>query len=269
MSCDQIREHLEAYALGAIDSDELALVEGHLQECASCRRLAIEYLEMAHLLPLALASASRVQVPRSLKDRLLQAIQESASESSVAAQPKLRRPGLVLNLGRLVSLPQPTFIVVVIILMTILSLILNATLTVALAKERSLRAEFANLVDQQELVLEVIDSNQTTRAILRAVESDSRSYGKLYTRSDMDHVVVMAARLPQPPAGEAYHLWLTEQGKTYLAGVLKLNDQGFGMLVFDANRIGPSYESALLILQPIQSTSPAGIPVLQWKATPK
>jgi hypothetical protein len=139
---------------------------------------------------------------------------------------------------------------------------------VALAQERALRSEFADLVDQQEIVLEVIDSSKTTKAFLRATASDSNSYGKLFTRSDMSDVVAMAGRLPVPPAGQAYHLWVTEEGRTYLAGIMKVNDKGFGLLVFTVDQLGPVYEAAQLILQPIGSTSPNGIPIIAWQASP-
>jgi hypothetical protein len=139
---------------------------------------------------------------------------------------------------------------------------------VALARERALRAEFANLVDQQEVVLEVIDSNKTSRVVLRSpAGSDSSAYGKLFTRSDLPHVVAMAARLPQPPPGQAYHLWVTpSQGQTELAGVLKINEQGFGLLIFDADHDGPVYDSVQATLQPQGSRSPSGSPVLVWQA---
>jgi hypothetical protein len=142
-------------------------------------------------------------------------------------------------------------------------------LSVALARERALRAEFANLVDQQEIVLEVIDSTQTTRRVLLPPEKGaSNAYGKLFTRADLPHVVTMAARLPQPPAGQAYHLWVTPTaGQTHLAGVLRVNEQGFGLLVFDADRNGPVYDDVQLSLQPVGSTAPAASPLLIWKAS--
>jgi hypothetical protein len=46
---------------------------------------------------------------------------------------------------------------------------------------------------------------------------------------------------------------------------MKVNEQGFGLLVFDADRNGPVYDSAQLTLQPIGSSAPAGSPILAWK----
>jgi hypothetical protein len=78
----------------------------------------------------------------------------------------------------------------------------------------------------------------------------------------------MAGRLPVPPEGEAYHLWVTQNGQTHLAGIMKVNEKGFGLLVFTADQPGPVYEAAQLILQPRGSTSPFGMPIISWQAFP-
>jgi len=151
-------------------------------------------------------------------------------------------------------------------IVTILALAWGVQLNAALARERALRAEYVQLVSQQqELVIEVIDSPKTVKAILRSTQPGSNAYGKLFTRSDLPHVVVMAAWLPQPPAGQAYQVWLTREGQTQLVGELALN-QGFGVLVFDADRPGPVYEAAQITLQPRGGTTPSGSPLLQWQA---
>ena len=69
--CQKTRELLEAYALGALEDDEQAAVERHLETCADCRLLAAELVETAHELPLALAAASPARPPAALKPQLL------------------------------------------------------------------------------------------------------------------------------------------------------------------------------------------------------
>jgi len=270
MNCQQIQDQLEDYLFGALDREDRARFEHHLKSCSNCRRIVEQYQEVIHQLPQALAAASQLEAPLSMKTRLMKSVAGEASKS--------RRPGAFLHNGRpaswlrsLISLRlltwsglSPVF-VMVILLVAVLSVAWNAHLSVALAKERSLRAEFANLVDQQELVLEVIDSDQTSRVILRPVDQDSRSYGKLFTRADMPHVVVMAARLQQPPPGQSYHLWVTYEGEIQHAGVLKLNEEGFGLLIFDDDQPGPGYESVQITLQPPDEIHNPGKLVLQWR----
>jgi hypothetical protein len=255
MTCQDptIQELLEAYVLGALEASEREKVERHLQNCADCQGLVNEYAEITSRFPHALARASQLSLPPEIKTRLLQALATNPSSPRTTLIPFRWRPRLVTwGLGVLLAL----------------SLAWGFQLKVALAQERALRSEFANLVDQQETVLDVIDSNKTTKEFLRATSSDSNSYGKLFTRSDLPDVVAMAGRLPVPPEGQAYHLWVTQDRKTYLAGMMKVNDKGFGLLIFTADRLGPVYEAAQLILQPVDSTSPAGNPIIAWQASP-
>ncbi len=128
------------------------------------------------------------------------------------------------------------------------------------------------LVSQQETVLEVVDARNTIKRNLAPPDGSggaTASYGKLYTRPDLSDVVAMAGRLPPPPAGQAYHLWLTQAGQSsapQLAGVLAFN-QGFGLLVFDAAQPGPTYNAAWVTLQPPGSAAPAGPTVLRWQGS--
>ncbi|MCE7989748.1 MAG: hypothetical protein DYG89_52045 [Caldilinea sp. CFX5] len=64
----------------------------------------------------------------------------------------------------------------------------------------------------------------------------SNAYGKVFTRSDMAYVVAMAARLPQPPPGQAYHLWLVQGEQTELAGMMKINQDGFALVIYEADQ---------------------------------
>ena len=254
MTCqDPIQARLEAYVLGTLDPTERTQVELHLQTCADCQRLVHEYAEVASKLPQALATASQLSLPSEIKSRVFEIL---AAES--APTPK----------HQILSRWRPRLVTWGLAILLAFSLAWGFSLNVALAQERALRGEFADLVDQQEIVLEVIDSSKTTKAFLRATADDSNSYGKLFTRSDFPEVVAMAGRLPVPPKGESYQLWVTQNGQTHMAGMMKVNEKGFGLLVFTADQPGPVYEAAQLLLQPIGSTSPTGTPVIAWEADP-
>ena len=290
MDCEQIREQLEAYVLGALDPQEHAELQAHVADCPDCRQLVRELADTAGVLPQTLAAASPLRLPPAIKDSLLQKLaQESATEPQpgepsspqpAAEPPTALRSTINGNLnqpgpGRASRLwagwgPSRVVAVAALMLLLIVAVALGARLSTALAEGRTLQSQLANLFDQQEVVLEVVDSEHTVKRVLLAPEprpdSPLPSYGKLYTRSDLPHVVAMVARLPDPPAGQAYHLWLTAQGQTSLAGTLKINEQGFGILVFDAATDGPVYDKAELTLQPSGSTLPSGDVILTWAA---
>ena len=287
MRCDDVRELLELYALGALDANEHAQVAAHLAGCPTCQRMVDELTDVANALPQALAATSPLRLPATAKARLFQSLdaltpgaasagdrdivhdraappppparQASGQTSGVGAA--LRRRGSRWWRPRTLGILAAT-------LVAVLALGWGVQLSFALARERALRAEFdALLSGQQALVIDVIDSPKTIKAMLRATQPGSKAYGKLFTRPDMANVVVMAGRLPDPPPGQVYQVWLTRAGTVQLAGELALN-AGFGALVFDAGQNGPRYDAAQVILQPDSSTTPTGTTVLQWKASP-
>ncbi|MGH2615715.1 MAG: zf-HC2 domain-containing protein [Thermomicrobiales bacterium] len=279
---DLIREQLEAYALGALDPAEAAQVQEHLDSCPDCRGRLAEFERAAALLPEALTALGPLP-PAGLKPRLLAAIgegtpQESRDErtphpASVATEIRLFAASQESPTARPLSWRRRPNITAIArfaaAAVVILALGWSVRLAVALEEQRAISAEFAALVSQQEVVLEVVDSDQTVRRVLRTTDPDACepgtcSYGKLFTRTDLHHVVAMAARLPSPPQGQAYRLWLTTDGVAEPEGTLSLDDKGFGLLVFDADEDGPTYDRAELVLQPEDSRSPQGDVVLRW-----
>jgi anti-sigma factor RsiW len=282
---DPIREQLEAYALGALDPAAAAQVREHLVSCLACRGRLAELERAAASLSEALIALGPLPPPE-LKQQLLAAIGDETPRES--RDERLRQPASMLAGATTVTAghkppatpphpwrPRPNFITIARLAaaaVLILALGWSVRLAVALEEQRAISAEFAALVSQQEIVLEVVDSDATIRRVLRttdpgACEPGTCSYGKLFTRTDMRHVVAMAARLPESPEGQSYRLWLTTAGSTEPAGTLNVDVKGFGLLVFDADEDGPTYDRAELILQPDQSVSPDGDVVLRWTPT--
>ena len=255
MTAEHVHDLIEPYTLGALEADQEVAVRTHLAGCEECAaratRLAVLMTDVASGVASAATNASGTGLPVGLRERVL-------SAATGTRDPAVRRePGLR---WRLVAAAA-----VIALLLLTGSLVWNRELTHSLAQERQLRTELAGLVGAQETVLEVVDSNVTVKRQLRAATPGTPSYGKLYTRPDLPHVVVMAARLPAAGGDRRYTLWLTLDGQLQLAGELDVNAQGFGLLVFDADRDGPQYEAALLTLQEPGPT-PAGETVLAWPA---
>jgi Anti-sigma-K factor rskA/Putative zinc-finger len=247
-------ELLEAFALGALDEDERREVEAHLEQCDECAQLARALAEVAHGLPLALAATSPLRPPPSLKERVLGSIAPAALQVARQGPPRTRRSwwpraALAVGLAAIVALFGAW----------------TARLNAALSEERSLRERLAEIVDQRELVLEVVDSRHTVKRVLVPPPTrTSASYGKVFTRSDMPHVVAMVGRLPQPRPGHAYHLWLTSRGRTRLVGLITPNRDGFALLLFKAKQQPPLFERVEIGLQRRGSPRPANV-VLSWR----
>src|SRR5919198_1268706 len=181
MRCDDVRELLELYALGALDADEHAEVAAHLASCPTCQRLADELAEVAHALPQALAAASPLRIPADAKARLLQSLsaltpaEASSGDLDIvhdgAAPPPTPAPLASGQTSGIGTAPQRrwsrwwrprTLGTLAATLIAVLALGWGVQLSFALARERALRAEFdALLSGQQALVVDVIDSPKT------------------------------------------------------------------------------------------------------------
>jgi hypothetical protein len=283
MECDAVREQLEEYVLGVLDRETQLSIAQHLSGCDACRRLLDESADALATLPTALAAVSPHALPDKVKTRLLATVTSGSAPSTGLLQseerPAARRlaprpvvpaggqPTMRPTTARNANLRSLRLALIAASLLLVLAIAWSIRLNVVLARERALRAEYMDLVgQQQELVLEVVDSSDTTRRVLRPPAGDSRAYGKLFTRTGLTHVVAMAARLPPPPPGQAYHLWLTSGGQTELAGVLAVNSAGFGLLIHEAQTDQPTYAAAEVTLQPAGSTTLGGESILIWRA---
>lgn len=262
MNHDALRDQLEAYALGLLEVEEQEQVDRHLAECPECRLELENIQEQLSWLPDALVAASSEYPPAAAKDRLLRTIQPDQAGS---AQPLSVAPG-----QRMRNWWTPARMAAVIALVALaVSVGWGLRLNQALSEERELRARIAGLVDQQEIVFEIVDGGDTERRILRPPNgADADTYGKVFTRPEFREVVIMAARLPDAPEDMAYHVWLTTGDRNQLAGRLKVNEEGFGLLVVEGDEAGPEYSLVLITVQRVGSTQPDGVTVLTWEETP-
>lgn len=190
----------------------------------------------------ALAERSPHQPPAALRDRVLRA---------AAIQP--RRP------DRWARAPVVAGAAALAVLLGA-SLAWGLSLNAALAQERSLRAELQDAAARDEVVFDVVDARNVSKATLRSPTDDSPTgpYGKVYVRPDMPYVVAMAGRLPPAPAGRAYHLYLDDRR----IGALVPSESGFAYFVYRAGAVGIVYERARVVLEPPAAADASGAVVL-------
>jgi len=247
MDHSDVREQLEAYALGALEPEEAEAVRDHLLRCPECASELATWERVTDGLTTALAASSPHRIHRSLQRRIVAGVQ---------ARPARR------------LLPRPRLLPAVAVLAVVLFLassLYALSLRQQLAERQVLSQQSLEKVQtrlsqpDQYRVLEVLDSTTTTRRLLRSVDPDHPdAYGKLWTRGDDADLVMMVNRLPQPGPGQRYVLTLTTvDGRTVSAGQLSVDRDGFAMLLFAADRKGPTYQSALVSLD--------GTPLVQWR----
>jgi anti-sigma factor RsiW len=163
-----------AYALGALDPNEAAAFEAHLETCASCRDELAEFRGVVDALPV---SAPEHPAPRRLRRRVLSTVRSEARARSRAEADDRRRPGL--------SLRQPALA-----LATVFAVIAITVGVIALAGG---------------------GGNPRTHVYAARV-TGSRGSAEVTVTGNQAQLVVH--HFPPPPAGKIYEVWLQHRGQS-------------------------------------------------------
>ena len=180
---DQWTDSLGAWLLGALPEDEAAGFQRHLAECAVCREDAAALQVAADALP---ASAEPRTPPAALKARIMDVVESEAQLLDAAGPDSDRAPAPARRtswLGRLV--PRPA-----------LAWGLAALLLVV-------------GVGAGVLASQAIQGG--TETISAQVTSGG---GRASLEIDDGHGRLVASKLPAPPEGRVYQVWLDKGGKT-------------------------------------------------------
>jgi anti-sigma-K factor RskA len=197
-----IDDLIDAYALGALDADETARVEDHLESCAACRALAAAARARADAL---LYAAPLVEPPLDLRARVLWRVHTIAEEERAGRAPALRarqagsvgRQGL---LGRMLGGWRRE------------------------EGDETLRQLSALLADPEVLVWDVNGTPEAPGARAHLVGPPA---GR--------EAVLVTAGLATLPAERAYQVWLLRGGQPVPNALFRVGVGGEGRLVVRAS----------------------------------
>ncbi len=188
MKCEQVRDEIPLYVLGALDAETAGRVREHVRTCDACREELASYSEIPYALNLAVPDEP---LPRGFTTRLLERVEPA---SRVAAPVPIARrrswwlPWAVAAacLALAVALGVNTWRV-------------NAELAQIhdeLYAQRDYDAQMSALMSRPDIVPVVL---QSSRARVR---------GKVYLAPDRSAAVLMVSNLPRLRKGQVYELWL-------------------------------------------------------------
>jgi anti-sigma factor RsiW len=223
---------------GALDREDERAVATHLAACSDCGSRLREVRSLLALLPESVDE----MVPR---DRVKQGLLARASGDREQPQ-NVARPARRRRFG-FVELP----------IYAVLAGVLAAAVTGALA---------ANLLrsdpDTNSGLLEAITG--TNRGIVLPMAGTEVAPGvraALLAPQGAQRVYVVASNVPPPPAGQAYHLYLYENGSPVRAAVLEPDSRGRISAVLDAPLA--RFNAMEVDIQPVGTTTPGGPAVLK------
>jgi len=186
-------ENIPAYALGALDADDVAALDTHLEGCASCRTELAEYRAMSESLLTAVSPKQpSVRLRRQLQNQLPSARKKSS-------------PKFTWNFHRLA-------VGVAVIALLALNLVsLNQTRQI-----QTQQAELVNQVNDAQFALAMLSYPGVERL---SVEGEDLT-GSFLLDNDRNIAALIVWNMPQLSKDQTYQAWLIDpQGGRVSAGI--------------------------------------------------
>ena len=185
---------LEAYALGAVQTEEGAHIEEHLGECLACW----DHLSQSQRAAALLALAVPLEEPREgLRQRI---IAQAQREAEPAAEPT--KTGRGWRLPRLVAVGATAVAVAAV-----------GALSWSLVETRNLHSDYDDIRQQAIISAQQVSLTRELAGIEgQEMEASGKAAGAsayyMWTR-DGKQGAIICNDLPDPPQGMVYQLWIT------------------------------------------------------------
>jgi anti-sigma-K factor RskA len=223
---EDVRGRLEEYALGQLAPAARVEVEEHVAGCAEC---TTEVRELRLVMEGLGRAVDPVPLPAGLKRRVLDAL--SREHGTV--------PGMRDQAATSRRVWNPWLAAAAVAILALGSLLVASLdrSRRALEEARLAQAEAAGLRDrlegfagQTDLALSILTAGDMSRLELSGADAWSGSVARAYW-SPTRGLLVVADRLPQPPPGRIYQVWVIGGTTPVSAGLLGSPQTGRGMLI--------------------------------------
>ena len=243
MTHEELRTSIDAWALGALPEAEAREVEAHLAGCPECQAEA----RTAGAVAVGLAGSAPDAVPSpAVRDRLI----------AVAEAGKPRRPSLAARTGWLVAAAS----LVLAAYLTWDGLRLRdhvATLSAQLAEARALVAaadsriaSLQNAAERGTSAMAVLTAPDLARIDLAGQPDAPDARARAFWSRERG-MVFSASRLPPPPPGKTYQVWVvTADPAPISAGLIEPDPQGHVDVVFATPPDIPQPRAVAVTLEP-------------------
>jgi hypothetical protein len=228
MDCQETRELLDAYALGALDPDDAYRLEGHVASCADCSEELSKSRRTASLLVLS--------VPlRRAPDRLRRRVMISAQKNDAGNdrrrlldrfRPSWRPAAVGLGVGGLAA----------ILFVSLLQFQLS-----------DLRGDKNQLAQQLTAASTEIDQQRQIVAVLSASDSEKLPMQAAALRTEAESVYnwsrdsaagfIVCNDFPYPPLGQVYQVWFTTSGSAESVATFLPHADGGCQIPMDMSRV--------------------------------
>jgi len=207
---EDIWEQLTDYALGELSAPARERVDAHLAVCAEC---ALEAKELSKAFQSVAQSVTPIAPPAALKGRALASF-ESARVVQMPSTAPAPRGAAAAGVGRH-WLALAAMAVLVLGGMLAVSQQRAARLADELrrsdAEAARLASDAATVAGQADLAVAILTAPDMRRIDLQGFEQSRDAAARAYW-SDTRGLLIVADRLPVPPPGRTYQVWLIRDG---------------------------------------------------------
>lgn len=249
--CAELEALLPAYALGATDPEEAAMVRAALADCPQAAQKLAEYEALAESL---LYSAPPQRLPPHLATRIQAAIAQPA--------PTPARPGPLDRLrqawqgwsltGRLAGAA-----------LALLLVVNGYWIQHTLRLQQELR-QMNEKLQQQNIALFVLASESRQQLTLPPAQEGSQAHASVIWTPEYDTAILLAESFPRLTDDQVYQLWLLKDGERISAGLFTVDDLGAGALVFHTPQPLDQYDIIGITPEPAGgSPGPTAPPVVR------
>jgi hypothetical protein len=240
MDCEQVKDLLDAYALGAAEADEAAGLEEHMADCVRCWPSFDEAQRAAAAIAL---SVTLQRAPDSLRRGILADIERAQSPERPSLRERLRglRP---VGAGLLVATAAASLA---------FAIFLQAEVSDLRDENDQLEAEIVSAearFTQQQQVMDILAAPDSQEIRLEPTDPTSSATAVYYWSNSAKSGALLCSDLPALSEGEMYEVWLLTDSGSYKAGSFEYLDD-IGHLIMAPGAIpelpitiGVSIESA-------------------------
>lgn len=226
MDCEQVKELLDAYALGAAEADEATALEEHVADCVRCW----SSLDEAQRAAAAIALSTAFQrAPDSLRQRIF----AETERTRRGAGPKLRE--------RLAKLWPAGAAVLATAAAASLALALFVQTEVSDLRDENdelateVETADARLTEQQQ-VMSVLFAPDREQISLEPTDPTSLATAVYHWSRSTQEGALLCNNLPALQEGQAYQVWFLTEDGSYAAGTFNTWD-GLGQLSMDMENV--------------------------------
>jgi len=217
---EQFAEDLSLYALGALEGEERANLEKHLETCPSCR---LELDQLRGDMALMATSVTGPKPPQRSRQRLLDAIAKEPRGLPASEHKRSWNPWGALGW-------VAAGLLLLVVLQTRRE---NSLLRQSISNLASLVGDQTTELAKAQRVVDTLTAPETQKWVLAAAKTPPQPQGKAFYLRNKTGLVFVASNLAPLPADKIYELWLFPKtgGAPIAAGLFKPDPHGSATLV--------------------------------------